>query len=313
MGIISGALRSIKRLVDRIILAVGTLLDSFVDPLRTLVLTVTEEETRLGLAPVERPATQLFMEFSGYYDEIGDLISEMLEGVFKTLPTMSNVVYVGGSSIIMEFFSKLEFIVVQMFEDPAQAITDFTGAIFSVAVSLIRVLMDIIPSPHEKYAPWSYLPAVRLLLLRTGPYAESIVKSVTSLFSPMIIFVISLMPKSVTNYIQRGIIKGCSGVKSVTLWVNKTFAAILTQASPFIAGIIGTFYKLTEVSIRTILVIIYSTYIWVYTFFRTVTPARAFYDAVENFLELISVSLPGKISTTLYRRLLSAARRIAPV
>jgi len=314
VNLIFALLKIPGRIIDKITSAIGGLFDSFIDPLRSMVLTITEEEERLGLAPVERPTTTLFLELTDYYEEAGNIVDELEESVIKSLPSIPDMFSMLANSIILEFFSSLEYVISNIFSNPVNAITIFIRSVFSVIVSLIGLIIAIIPSPHEKYPPWIYLPSIRLLFLRTKPYIESLAETILSPFAWFIIFLFNLpIISSLRKWIEKIAIKICHVLRDVTVLLKDLFVTVLRTVTPLIEGMVNTFYGIVLVFIRGVVVIYYSIYFWSYYFFRTVVPAKKLFSLLEDAMRMISITIPGKIAITSYRKLLSLVRSVVPL
>ena len=309
--VISALFKIPERITHEITSAIGRLFDSFLDPLRSMVLTITEEEERLELAPVERPATTLFLELTDYHEEAGNIVGELRESVVKSLPSIPDMFFVLANSIILEFFSSLESVISNIFSNPVNAITIFIRSVFSVIVSLIGLIIAIIPSPHEKYPPWVYLPSIRLLFSRVEPYIESLAETILSPFARFIIFLFNLpIISSIGKWIETIAVKICHVLRDVTVLLKDLFVTVLRTVTPLIEGMVNTFYGIVLVFIRGIVVIYYTIYFWSYSFFRTAVPAKKLSSLLEGAMEMASITIPAKIAITTYRKILSFVRMV---
>jgi hypothetical protein len=314
LKIIYDILELIRRFIGDITFAIGKLLDSFINPLENLVLTVTEEERMLGLAPIERPATELFLEFTEQDKIMREIVKELEETFIESLPSIPALIYISTTSLILEFFASMESAILEFFEEPVRASNTLVRGIFSVFTSLIGIVISIIPSPHEKYVPWSLLPPIRLLTMRVELYAESIAESIIAPFSPFIVrfFQISFV-KSITGIAKKIITKILKIIRTVTIWINGIFIEGVKIITPLVGGAADVFYSIALVIMRGILLVIYETHISVYYIFRTFAPARELLSLVDKTMQTVSIILPERIGMWFYRTMLSLAREIVPI
>lgn len=245
------------------------IINSYISPLESLVLSITERQESLGIE-TGGGATSLFITMVQYLDEVNKLVTVLRESLIVSMQTLPDTFLVSTTNTIDELFRSISAAAPEKFSNFSNFVNLMITSIFSAIISLLGFISISIPHPHEEYFPLNLIPRIRISVMQLYPTVQTLgLAAPTSFLSRVISFVYNLpIIKQVCDFIIQIEVRLLVIVQDILSIIMIGVQRVLKLLTPFLSSITEGLYYIVQIVIALLVIQIYFIYFWIYMISR---------------------------------------------